>query len=227
MTPAQTAAAHGYLSKTDMVAALIRELVITGDLPAGEQLRQRDLARRFAVSQTPVREAMRRLESEGLVTSDAHRGFTVSRADAGPAEASDQIRVTLERLAAALAATRIDDAGVDRLQHLSDQIQALPDSDPQLAALNREFHFAVYEHARSPLLMTVMRLLWASQHGALRRPETRAQSAWQHDDLLDALRRRDPAAASRACQHNTGAAPASPEPDETPAPQHLQGLVQF
>src|ERR1700691_4775228 len=50
-----------YVSKTDMVAALIREQIITGELAAGEQLRQRDLAQRFQVSQTPVREAMRRL----------------------------------------------------------------------------------------------------------------------------------------------------------------------
>jgi len=52
----------GYVSKTDLVAALIRELVITGELEPGEQLRQRDLAQRFGVSQTPVREAMRRLQ---------------------------------------------------------------------------------------------------------------------------------------------------------------------
>src|SRR5690242_11636681 len=44
----------GYVSKTDLVAALIRELIITGELAAGEQLRQRDLAQRFHVSQTPV-----------------------------------------------------------------------------------------------------------------------------------------------------------------------------
>ena len=71
-------AAHpGYVSKTDMVAALIRQLIITGELPAGGQLRQRDLAQRFGVSQTPVREALRRLESEGLVVGYSHRGFTV------------------------------------------------------------------------------------------------------------------------------------------------------
>ena len=213
LTPAQNAAAHGYLSKTDMVAALIRELIISGDLPAGEQLRQRDLARRFEVSQTPVREAMRRLESEGLVIGGAHRGFTVSQADAGPAEAGEQIRVALEGLAASLAATQIDEAGVDRLQHLNDQIQTLPDSDPQFPILNREFHFAIYEHARSPLLTAVMRLLWASQHGILRRPPTRAQSARQHDDLLEALRRNDPAAASRSYEHIVGAGASRPEPD--------------
>src|SRR5258707_4878560 len=82
----------GYVSKTDMVAALIREQIITGELAAGEQLRQRDLAQRFQVSQTPVREAMRRLESEGLGTGDTHRGFTVVEPDARPGQDDFQIR---------------------------------------------------------------------------------------------------------------------------------------
>ena len=82
----------GYVSKTDLVAALIRELVITGELEPGEQLRQRDLAQRFHVSQTPVREAMRRLESEGLLTCDTHRGFTVVAPDVGRVEENFQIR---------------------------------------------------------------------------------------------------------------------------------------
>jgi pimeloyl-ACP methyl ester carboxylesterase len=68
----------GYVSKTDLVAALIREQVLTGQLARGEQLRQRDLAQRFGVSQTPVREAMRLLESAGLLVCDTHRGFTVA-----------------------------------------------------------------------------------------------------------------------------------------------------
>jgi pimeloyl-ACP methyl ester carboxylesterase len=79
----------GYVSKTDLVAALIRELVITGELAAGEQLRQRDLAQRFGVSQTPVREAMRRLESEGLLVCDTHRGFTVAAPELGPRRTFD------------------------------------------------------------------------------------------------------------------------------------------
>jgi DNA-binding GntR family transcriptional regulator len=65
----------GYISKTDMVAALIRELLITGELGPGEQLRQRDLAERFGVSQTPVREAMRRLESEGDAGAGSARTY--------------------------------------------------------------------------------------------------------------------------------------------------------
>src|SRR6266566_1605376 len=87
-----TTGVPGYVSKTDLVAALIRELIITGELDPGEQLRQRDLAQRFHVSQTPVREAMRRLESEGLLICDTHRGFTVVAPDVGRVEENFQIR---------------------------------------------------------------------------------------------------------------------------------------
>src|SRR5246127_3127326 len=82
-------AGAAYVSKTDMVAALIREQIITGELAAGEQLRQRDLAQRFGVSQTPVREAMRRLESEGLLVCDTHRGFTVAAPELGRRRGAD------------------------------------------------------------------------------------------------------------------------------------------
>src|SRR6516165_11303232 len=116
---------RGYVSKTDLVAALIRELIITGELAAGEQLRQRDLAQRFHVSQTPVREAMRRLESEGLLTCDTHRGFTVVAQDVGRVEENFQIRAALESLGASLAARKIDAGGLARLRALNDQMRTL------------------------------------------------------------------------------------------------------
>jgi DNA-binding GntR family transcriptional regulator len=200
--------AEGYVSKTDLVAALIRELVITGGLAAGEQLRQRDLAQRFGVSQTPVREAMRRLESEGLLVCDTHRGFTVAAPELGPLEENFQIRAALESLGASLAARKIDAAGLARLRGLNDQMRALPDEDPSYAELNREFHFTVYEYARSPLLLSLMRLLWASLHGGPRVTRTHAESARQHDEILQALTDGDAVGASaRTYQHIMGADP--------------------
>ena len=194
-----------YVSKTDMVAALIREQIITGELAAGEQLRQRDLAARFQVSQTPVREAMRRLESEGLVIGDTHRGFTVVEPDDGPVEENFQIRAALESLGASLAARKIDAAGIARLQELNDRMRALDEGDPRYAGLNREFHFSVYEYARSPLLLSLMRLLWASLHGGPKVLRTHAESARQHDEILAALRAGDPAAAAAGTyQHIMG-----------------------
>jgi DNA-binding GntR family transcriptional regulator len=204
-------AAHsGYVSKTDMVAALIRQLIITGELPAGGQLRQRDLAQRFGVSQTPVREALRRLESEGLAVGDAHRGFTVVEPDDGPVEENFQIRAALESLGALLAARKIDAGGIAALRDLNEAMRALADDDPRYADLNRDFHFTVYEHAGSPLLLSLMRLLWASLHGGPQVSRTHAESARQHDAIIDALSAGDAAAASaRTYQHIMSAAPVS------------------
>jgi DNA-binding GntR family transcriptional regulator len=186
-----------YISKTDLVVALIRELVITGELAAGEQLRQRELAHRFGVSQTPVREAMRRLESEGLLLCDTHRGFTVMTPDDGPVEENFQIRAALESLGASLAAAKMDAEGIARLEDLNARMRALAEDDPAYADLNREFHFSMYEYARSPLLLSLMRLLWASLHGGPKVSRTHAESARQHDEILAALRAGDAAAAAR------------------------------
>jgi DNA-binding GntR family transcriptional regulator len=203
-----TADVPGYVSKTDLVAALLRELVITGQLTAGEQLRQRDLAQRFGVSQTPVREAMRRLESEGLLICDTHRGFTVVPPDDGRLEENFQIRAALESLGAALAARKIDSGGLARLRELNDTMRGLADDDQGYAELNRDFHFTVYEYAHSPLLLSLMRLLWASLHGGPRVLRSHAESARQHDGILQALSDGDAGAASaRTYQHIMGAAP--------------------
>jgi DNA-binding GntR family transcriptional regulator len=205
MTAAHSGAA-GYVSKTDLVAALIRELVITGELEAGSQLRQRDLAHRFGVSQTPVREAMRRLESEGLLICDTHRGFTVRAPDDGPVEENFQIRAALESLGAALAASKIDAAGLARLESLNERMRSLAEDDPSYSDLNREFHFTVYEYAHSPLLLSLMRLLWAALHGGPRVARSHAESARQHDEILAALRDGDSAAAAeRTRDHIMGA----------------------
>jgi len=67
-------------------------------------------------------------------------------------------------------------------------MRALADDDPRYADLNREFHFTVYSCAGSPLLLTLMRLLWASLHGGPRVQRSHAESASQHDAILDALR---------------------------------------
>jgi DNA-binding GntR family transcriptional regulator len=196
------------VSKTDLVAALVRELVITGELAAGEQLRQRDLAHRFGVSQTPVREAMRRLESEGLLVCDTHRGFTVAAPELGPVQENFQIRAALESLGASLAARKIDAAGLARLRDLNEAMRTLPDDDPQYPELNREFHFTVYSCAGSPLLLSLMRLLWASLHGGPRVTRSHAESVRQHDEILKALADGDAAGASaRTYQHIMGADP--------------------
>jgi DNA-binding GntR family transcriptional regulator len=197
-----------FQSKSDVVVAALRESIITGELPAGTPLRQRDLAEEFGVSPTPVREALRRLEAEGLVESDLHRGATVIRASMGPSEENYEIRAVLESLAAKLAAGRIAAAGLARLEQLHGEMLACPGGDPALAGLNRRFHFEIYEAANSPILLALLRLLWSSfplsSGPQMARPL--AESVAEHGQILDALSRGDAVACERLVREHILAA---------------------
>lgn len=181
-----------YSSKSDIVCAMLRELIISGELAPAEPLRQRDLATRFGVSQTPVREALRRLESEGLVVNDPHRGATVADSRKGIIEDNAQIRAVLEPLGARLAALAVTDEQIEALQRLNDQMVALPGDDERYGILNRQFHFAIYEAAASPVLLSMMRLLWQAMPEGPKVTRSHSESAAQHQELIDALRAHDP-----------------------------------
>jgi DNA-binding GntR family transcriptional regulator len=179
-----------YTSKSDMVAAMLREMILAGDLEPREPLRQRDLAARFGVSETPVREALRRLQSEGLVDADVHRGATVAEAEQGAIEENSQIRAALEALGASLAADRITEEELAELRQLNERM-ADPAIGDEYFELNRKFHFLIYQSARSPLLLTLMRLLWRSVSPGPLVARSRVDSARQHAELLQALGERD------------------------------------
>jgi DNA-binding GntR family transcriptional regulator len=195
-----------YRSKSDVVTAAVREAVITGELKGGTPLRQRDLAERFGVSPTPVREALRRLESEGLVRYDLHRGATVIDGAFGATEENYQVRAALESLAARLAATRMSEAELEELEAIHSELARCRDRSRQALELNRRFHFHIYEASRSPVLLALLRLLWRSfpLEPQLRRPLP--ESVRMHGEILAALRARDPDAAERLTrEHILGA----------------------
>lgn len=176
-----------YSSKSDIVCAMLRELIISGELEPSEPLRQRDLAARFGVSQTPVREALRRLESEGLVVNDPHRGATVSESRSGVIEDNAQIRSALEPLGARLAANAITDEQLATLRRLNDEMTGVDEGDAHYGVLNREFHFAIYQAAASPMLLSMMRLLWQAMPDGPKVTRSHRESAAQHAALIDAL----------------------------------------
>lgn len=190
-----------YVSKSDLVAAALRELIMTGGLEPGTPLRQRQLAARFGVSATPVREALRRLESEGLITNDVHRGSTVAES-AGDLHEKVKIRAVLEGLAASLAAPKVRDQDLAELRSYNERLLTSDLSSAELHTLNRRFHFRIYEIANSPLLLSLMRLLWQSFPGGpqvLRDPK---DSHAEHRALLRALERHDGEAASEITQRH-------------------------
>jgi DNA-binding GntR family transcriptional regulator len=180
-----------YVSKSDMVADVLRELITDRQLSPGTPLRQRDLAEQFDVSYTPVREALRRLESEGLVVTDVHRGATVAHTESEELEENYRILAALEALAGSLAVAKMTDGDLAEVEGLYREVAACRPDDERLAELNRQFHFRVYECARSPMLLLLMRLLWRSFPDGPQAGRPHQESVQQHAKLLRALKKRD------------------------------------
>jgi DNA-binding GntR family transcriptional regulator len=160
-------------------------------VPPGTPLRQRNLAEQFYVSNTPVREALRRLESEGLVVTDVHRGATVARTESEELEENYRILAALEALAGSLAVAKITDDDIADIEVLYREVAACLPDDGRLAELNRQFHFRVYECARSPMLLLLMRLLWRSFPHGPQAGRPHQESVRQHDALVRALKHRN------------------------------------
>jgi len=184
-----------YASKGDVVTEALREMIAHGELAPGTMLRQRQLAQHFQVSPTPVREALRRLESEGLVSYDVHRGSRVATTDLDEQEENFRVLAALESLAALMAAEKLTNDDLADIRALAEAFARCAD-DLTAKDSNRTFHFRVYECARSPLLLSLMRLLWRAfpQGPQAWRPHT--ESVQQHNQLVDALAAGNAAAAA-------------------------------
>jgi DNA-binding GntR family transcriptional regulator len=187
---------RAYASKGDIVTEALRDLIARGELAPGTLLRQRELAERFDVSPTPVREALRRLESEGLVSYDVHRGSRVASTDLEEQEENFRILAALESLASSLAVAKLTDADLGQIGELEAAFAACPEDDPALKEVNRDFHFRIYECARSPLLLSLMRVLWRAFPNGPQFWRPHEESVEQHRRLVAALAARDAAAAA-------------------------------
>ncbi|WP_372346259.1 GntR family transcriptional regulator [Streptomyces sp. KL116D] len=190
MTAAQPAgAARGSLR--DRAYDTLRRRILEAELQPGERLVERDLAAELDVSRIPLREALRRLEADGLVLLVPHRGALV--APFTPADVRDlfDVRESLESLAARLAAERSDAAGLARLRARLDAARAATrDQDrAAIAAANAGFHTDIVELAANPLLTSMMRPLEARTHWLFRLTAQRdpARQCAEHEELYAAI----------------------------------------
>src|SRR2546429_8814054 len=122
MTTMSTSNINTYRTKTEMVYEKLKEEIITGLLDQGEKIVAREVARQMGVSDIPVREALKKLESEGLVENIPHVGSSVSTTNLKTAREIFAVRLELESYAARLAAKNANASQIDELQKIVDAI---------------------------------------------------------------------------------------------------------
>jgi len=133
-----------HLSLPETVYRDLRAAILNGVFRPGQMLRQEEIARRLGVSRAPLREALPRLEAEGIVVLHPRRGYAVVSLDPDEIIEIFELRTLVEERAAYLAASRRTDADVARLRELAARMAAVRPSDPeriaQWADLNFQFH---------------------------------------------------------------------------------------
>lgn len=137
---------------SDHIADALRTAINSGQLEDGAVLNQVELAEHFGVSRVPVREAMRRLEAEGLIDASAHRRAVVRGLSLDRIVEAYELRALLEGHLAAAAVPHLDRARLDRLTALNRALREETDHVRYLE-LNAEFHTTLYEAARRPLAL--------------------------------------------------------------------------
>ncbi len=146
------------------VAESLRTAILRGELTPGTRIRQEDLASRLGASRIPVREALRALEVEGLVTMVANTGAWVAHLSLAECDETYRIRERIEPLLLGYALPGHDEDTLDRLQRLTERMEGNDDVE-EFLHLDREFHLLTYAPARTALLGDLVHRLWnTTQH---------------------------------------------------------------
>ena len=183
-------------SAGERIASELREAILSGQYVPGARIRQEDAADRHGASRVPVREALKILEAEGLVTLVANTGAWVSRLGLEECQEMYQIRERIEPLLLRYSIPALDAAAIDQLQRLADEMESSPDIE-EFLRLDREFHLGSYAGAHTSVLGEMVEQLWnRTQH--YRRAFTRVfrsegDRSVHHDHqlLVHAIRRGD------------------------------------
>jgi DNA-binding GntR family transcriptional regulator len=183
-------------TKADDIALALEEAIVSGEIPPGSTLRQEHLSEQFAVSRTPVREALRRLAALGLVSFEPNRGVRVRMLARDELREAFLVRAELESLATEIAATKISaaelvelEAAEKRFSEITRELVEMSHAGRQDLELAREwlhrnhsFHDVIYAAAQVPL---IERMAKAARRTFLVKP------VWATGDDLDELYRKN------------------------------------
>lgn len=188
-------------SLTERVYAMLRTEILTCVLEPGKEVSEAELAERFDVSKTPVREALATLRSEGLVRAFPRRGYQVVPVTFGDMNELFDLRTILEAGAAELACQRITDAEIENLNRLADVVydRAEQPSLKRFVQANRDFHSAIAKASGNErlyqLLVRQIDELERFFYLGARLRDVSGETQNDHHAIVEVLRKRDPLAA--------------------------------
>jgi acetyl esterase/lipase/DNA-binding GntR family transcriptional regulator len=194
--------------RSDEVYRGLRRQIILAELPAGQQLVELEVARQMDCSQGTVREALMRLQEDGLIVRQGYRGTVVSSVSAIEGQESLEIRARIESRAAHLSMGNFTPERIDGLTDLVRQMEAMAEQGDEygLFELDQEFHHALYEAANLPALMPMLdRCSLCSHRYKITQSTTRRtlrDTALRHWKIVEAVQSGDAAELERVLFHH-------------------------
>ena len=197
MTDNLTLNMDAYLPLRDVVFNTLREAILKGELQPGERLMELQLESKLGVSRTPIREAIRMLEQEGLAVTMPRKGAEVARMTLKDMEDVLEVREALDELAARIACAKINDEQLENLKSIRDEFKKSLDSGDvkKIAEEDVRFHDAIYEATDNAKLIALTNNI-REQMYRYRVEYLKDQNNYpiliaEHDAIVNALEQRD------------------------------------
>ena len=186
-----------YLPLRDVVFYTLRQAILKGELEPGERLMEMQLAEQLGVSRTPIREAIRKLELEGLVLMIPRRGAIVAKITEKDLKDVLEVRASLERLSTKLACERMEEETIEELREAQEAFKAaLRGDDITLQAQKDvEFHDVIYKSTNNLRLIQMLNNLREQMYRYrleyLKDGTSHQKLVEEHEAIIEALSRRD------------------------------------
>lgn len=197
MTDDLTLNMDAYLPLRDVVFNTLREAILKGDLKPGERLMELQLAAKLGVSRTPIREAIRMLEQEGLAVTMPRKGAEVAKMTLKDMEDVLEIRESLDELAVRIACEKITEEQLKRLIAVKETFETSTRTGDvtKIAEADVSFHDVIYEATGNPKLVTLLNNLreqvYRYRVEYIKDPKNYPILIAEHEAIVEALKNRD------------------------------------
>jgi len=191
----------------EKILETIRDAILKGSLKPGERVSEPDLAERFGISRTPIREAFRQLESEGYLQVIPRKGAVVASLTERDVEEFYAIKIILEGFAARMAAEQLSDKEIERLETINERLQKLADEGDvkNFFKVHDEFHEVFIKASGNEKLLELINQLVMKfkrlRLASLSQPGRMDISVKEHEQLIDAFKKHDGHGADSLVRH--------------------------